>query len=117
MDIDKLDDIDNSYNSTYHITIKMKSVDVKSNKSIDSSKEINNEHPKFKISDIARISKFKNVFVKDYVPNWFDEVFLIKKVKNAVWWTYVIIDLKCEKKGFAKKNYKKRIEKTLELKK
>ena len=29
--IDKLDDIVNKYNNTYHRTIKMKSVDVKSN--------------------------------------------------------------------------------------
>ena len=33
--IDKLDDIVNEYNNTYHRTIKMKSVDLKSNKFID----------------------------------------------------------------------------------
>ena len=31
-----------------------------------------------------------------YVPNWFEEVFVIKKVKNTVPWTYVISDLKGE---------------------
>ena len=55
--IDKLDDIVNKYNSTYHSTIKMKPVDVKSITCIDSSKEINNKDPKFKIGDIVRISK------------------------------------------------------------
>ena len=55
--IDKLDDIVNKYNNTYHSTIKMKPVDVKSNTYIDSSKEINNKDPKFKIGDIVRISK------------------------------------------------------------
>ena len=40
--IDKLDDIVNKYNNTYHCTIKMKPADVKSNTYIDSSKE-NNE--------------------------------------------------------------------------
>ena len=49
MYIDKLDDIDNKHNNTYHITIKMKLVDIISNTYIDSSKEINNEDPKFKI--------------------------------------------------------------------
>ena len=41
--IDKLDDIGNKYNNTYHITIKMKSVEVKSNTHINSTKEINDE--------------------------------------------------------------------------
>ena len=36
--IDKLDDIVNIYNNTYHSTIKMKPTDVKSNTYIDSSK-------------------------------------------------------------------------------
>ena len=34
--IDKLDDIVNEYNNTYHRTIKMKPVDVKDNTYIDS---------------------------------------------------------------------------------
>ena len=62
--VDKLDVIVNKYNNTYHSTIKMKPVDVKSNTYIDSSKEINNKDPKFKISDIVRISKYKNIFAR-----------------------------------------------------
>ena len=46
-----------------------------------------------KISDIVRISKYKNVFAKGYTPNGFEEHFLIKKVKNTVPWTYLINDL------------------------
>ena len=42
----------------------MKSVDVKSNTYIDSSKEINNKDPKFKFGDIFTISKYKNIFCK-----------------------------------------------------
>ena len=53
--IDKLDDIVNRYNNTYHSTIKMKPVDVKSNTYIESSKEINNKNSKFKISDTVKI--------------------------------------------------------------
>ena len=53
--IDKLDDIVNKYNNTYHSTIKMKPVDVKSSTYIDSSKEINDKNPKLKIADIVRI--------------------------------------------------------------
>ena len=91
---DKLDDIVNKYNNTYHSTIKIKSVDVKSNTYIDSSKEINNKDLKFKIGDIIRISKYKNIFAKSYVPNWSEEVFVIKKVENTVPWTYLISELK-----------------------
>ena len=60
--IDKLDDIVNKYNDKYHSTIKTKPADVKSSKHIDSSKEINNKDPKFKIVDIVRILKYKNMF-------------------------------------------------------
>ena len=93
MYIEKLDDIVNKYNNTYHSTIKMKPVDVKSSTYIDSSKEINNKDPKFTIGDIVRISKYKIIFAKDYIPNWSEEVFMIKKAKNTVPWIYVINDL------------------------
>ena len=46
--IDKLDGIVNKCDNTYHSTIKMKPVDVKSNAYINSSNEINDEYPKFK---------------------------------------------------------------------
>ena len=49
---------------TYHSTIKMKPVDVKTNIYIDSSKNINDKDPKFEIGDIVRISKYKNIFAK-----------------------------------------------------
>ena len=84
--IDKLDDIVNKYNNTYS-TIKMKPVDVKSNTYIDFSEEVNDKNPKSKIADNVRISKYKNVFTKGYNPNWSEEVFVIKKVKNTVPWT------------------------------
>ena len=55
----------------------MKPVDVTSNTHIESSKQINNKDPKFKIVDIVRISKYKNVFAKGYSPHWTEEVFVI----------------------------------------
>ena len=36
------------------------------------------------------ISKYKNIFAKGYTPNWTEEVFVIKEVKNTVPWTYVL---------------------------
>ena len=68
----------------------MKPVDVKSSKYIKSSKENNNRDPKFKIGNIDRISKYKNTFAKGYTPKWSEDVFVIKKVKDTVPWTYVI---------------------------
>ena len=50
--IDKLDDIVNKYNNTFHRTMKMKSVVIKRRPYIESSKENNEKDPKFKISDI-----------------------------------------------------------------
>ena len=113
--IDKLDHIVNKYNNTYHSKIKMKPVDVKSNTYIDSSKEINNKDPKFKIGDIVRISKYKNIFAKSYTPNWSEEVFVIKKFKNTVPWTYVINGLNGEEllEHSTKKNCKKQFSKRI----
>ena len=94
--IDNLDDIVNKYDNTYHSTMEMKSANVKSNTYIDSSKEINDKNPKFKIGDNVRISKYKNVFAKGYTPNWSENLFVIKKVKNTVLWTNVNNDLNGE---------------------
>ena len=71
----------------------MKPIEVKDNTFIDSIKEVNDKDPKFKVRDHVRISKYKNIFAKGYTPNWSEEVFMIKEVKNTVPWTYVINDL------------------------
>ena len=94
--IDKLDDIVDEYNNTYHRTIKMKPVDVKDNTYIDFKKEVNDKDPKFKVGDHLKISKYKNIFAKGYIPNWSEEVFVIKKVKNTVPWTNFVNDLNDE---------------------
>ena len=114
-----LEDIVIKYNNTYHSTIKMKPVEEKSNTYINSSKETNDKGPKFKIGDIVRISKYKNIFGKDCTPNWSEEVFVIKKVKNIVLWTYVISDLKGEEivGMFYKKELQKITQKELRVEK
>ena len=94
--IDKLDDIVNEYNNTYHRTIKMKPIDVKDNTYINTGKEVNDKDPKFKVGDHVRISKYKNIFAKGYTPNWSEESFVIKRIKNTVAWIYVINDLNGE---------------------
>ena len=94
--IDKSDDIVNKCINTYHRTIIIKTVDVKPSIYIDFNKENNKEGPKYKVGNHIRISKYKNIFAKGYVPNWSEEVFVIKKVKNTVQWTYVISDFNGE---------------------
>ena len=98
----------------------MKPVDLKPSTYINSGKEINDKGPKFKVGDIIRISKYKNIFSKGNVPNWSEKVF-ITKVKNTVSWTSVINDLNVEgivgrfyEKESQKKNQKEfRIEKVI----
>ena len=52
MYIDKLNDIVNKYNNTYHSKVKVKPVDVKSSTCFDFDKENNMEDPKFKVGDM-----------------------------------------------------------------
>ena len=62
--------------------IKMKPVNVKPCIYIHFNKENNKESTKFKVCDHVRISKYKNIFAKGCIPNWSEEVFVIKKVKK-----------------------------------
>ena len=110
-----LDDIVDEYNNTYHKTIKMKSVDVEDNSFAEYNgtafnEESNEKDPKFKVGDHVRISKFKNVFAKGYIPNWSEEIFIIKKIKNSMPWTYVISDLNGEE--IVGSFYEKELQKT-----
>ena len=120
---DKLDDMVGEYSNTYHRTIKMKPVHVKDNTYIDIKKE-DNDKDQFKVGDHVRISKYKNIFTKGYTPNCSEEVFVTKKVKNTVPWTYIINGLYSEEiigtfyeKELQKTNQKEfRIEKVIKRK-
>ena len=47
--------------------------------------------PKFEVGDHVRISQHKNIFAKGYVPNWSEEVFVIKKVKMLMLFIQLIL--------------------------
>ena len=81
---DKLDDIVNKHNNTYHRIIKIKPVDVNSRTNIDFDWKNDKEDPKFNVCDHVKISKCKIVFAKVYVPNGSLKIFVIKKVQNTV---------------------------------
>ena len=88
----------------------MKPVYVKDNTDIDSTELYSNKDPKSKVGDHVRISKCHNIFAKEYTPNWYDEVFVIKKFKYTVSWTYVINDLNGD--GIIGTFYEKELQKT-----
>ena len=84
MYIDKIDDVVNKYNNTYHSTIKTKPVDVRSSTYIDFGTKTDKKKDRFEVGDHVKISKYKRFFAKVYSPNWSEEVFVIKKVNNTV---------------------------------
>ena len=74
----------------------MRPVDVKDKTYIDFEEEVNDKNPKFKVGNYVRISKYKNIIAKGYMPNWSEEVFISSKIKITVPRTYVINDLNGE---------------------
>ena len=86
---DKLDDEVNNY--TYRSTIKTKPVDVKPSTYIESSKEINYQDPKFKIGDIVRTSKYKNIFAKGSLFIFF--ILKVGKIKKQYKSVYIFQNL------------------------
>ena len=69
-----LDDIVNEYNNTVHRTIRMKPIGVSYP---EYNEDSNQKEPKFKVGDHARISKYKNIFAKEYTQNWSEEFFVV----------------------------------------
>ena len=102
----------------------MKPIDVTDDSYAEYNEDFNKKDPKFKAGDHVRISKYKNIFAKEYTPNWSEEVFVVSKNKNTVPWTYVISDLNGEpitgsfyEKELQKTSHKKfRIEKGIRRK-
>ena len=74
----------------------MKPVDVNLITYFNVNKENKKEDPKSEVGDHQRISKHKKIFANGYTQSWSEDDFVIKKVKKAVSWTYVITDLNCE---------------------
>ena len=117
--IDKLDDIVDKYNDTYHITIKIKPVEVKSNTYNDCSKVVKKL--------MIKILNLKWVIMLEYQ----NIIIFLKKftlqidLKKFLWWRklkvlccghmLLIILKKKLLECFAKNNCKKQIKKSLEL--
>ena len=98
--IDKIEDIVDSYNNSYHRSIKMKPANVtdehigKIRKLLNPPEDI--EKSKFNVGDIVRITSERKTFQKEYVKGWTDEKFRIKEVKYGSPITYILEDLSGE---------------------
>ena len=97
-----LDDIVNKYDNTAHRAIKMQPINATSDSYAEYNEDSNKKNPKFKVGDHARISKYKNIFAKGYVPNWSEEVFIVNEMVKKLL------------EHFIKKNCKRLIKKHLE---
>ena len=120
VDIDKLDDAVNKYNNTYHGAIKMKPINVNSSKYISSRKEINDKDLKFKVCVLLEYQNIK-IFLRKVTLHIGLKMFFtlhiglkmflwLKKVTNAVPWTYAINDFNGEEifQTFYEKELQKR---------
>ena len=117
--IDKLYDIVNKYNNTYHSTIKNKPVDVKPGIYIESSKESSNyQDPKFKIGHSVRISKYKNIFAMAMFQIGLKKLLWLKKLKTLFHGHMLLVILKSKKllEHFRKMNCKRQTKNSWELK-
>lgn len=100
---DVLADLVNEYNNKYHRTIGMTPNQVKRNNvktvldSIRRNTRVKTEKRKpkqYNVNDKVRISKYKGVFTKKYLPNWTNEVFTVYKVQPSMPETYILKDNK-----------------------
>lgn len=88
--IDVLQDLVQSYNVTYHKSVKMPPADVRESNEgevLDNLyghlwKTMGTDVPKFKIGELVRISSVKHPFRKGYMGNWTEEIFRIKDLKR-----------------------------------
>ena len=80
--INKLVNIVNDYNNTYHSAIKVKLGNIKPNaQHTDIAVANNDKYPKFEVGNYVRISKYKNTFAKRYAPNWSKAFLRLKYLK------------------------------------
>jgi transposase InsO family protein len=95
--IDILPDLIKAYNSSFHRTIGMAPNDVTKSNEGEIAERMFPEKPKltwkYEIGDKVRISKYKNIFAKGYLPNWSDEIFTIFDRYTTYPVTYGLRDL------------------------
>jgi hypothetical protein len=101
--IDIVNDLVYNYNNTYHTSIKITPIEGSKKENETQvyknlyAKEVKTEKVnKFNVGDKVRISKYKSVFEKGYLPNWTTELFTVSKVLKTNPVTYKIKDFNDE---------------------
>ena len=83
------------YNNTYYHSITEKPINPDYS-ALTQNIEINPKASKFNVNDRVRITKYKNIFSKDYTENWSREIFIISSVLKITSWIYKVKDLNGE---------------------
>ena len=101
--VDQLPQFLENYNSTVHSSIKMKPRDVTPENDHRAFQVLyghematSGRKPKFSIGEKVRITKYKGIFKKGYLPNWTEEIFIIKHIIYSMPPVYKIVDLQDE---------------------
>ena len=97
--IDHIDDVIESYNNTYHRSIKMAPSEVKATKTANlfySTVRVRTDEAKFKVGDKVLMFGKKKEFQKEYQEKWLTEIFKVKKVLKTIPVTYILEDEKGE---------------------
>ena len=101
--IDVLPEIVESYNNSYHRTLKMSPSAVKPEhipqilRNLKTEKPLENPRSDFNVGDYVRISRKKGTFEKGATSGWTEEIFKIaRKKKTPRKYVYRLVDLKNE---------------------
>ena len=108
--IDKLDDLVNKYNNTYHSTIKMKPVDVKSNTYITLVKKLMKKILNLKLVIFLEYQSIKTFLQKAMFQISLKKFLLLQKIKILFRGHMLLAVLKATKllESFTKRNCKKK---------
>ena len=114
--IDKLDDIVNEYNNTYHRKIKMKPIDVKDNTYINIDKEVHDKDSKFEVGDQLGHQNTKKNLLKVILQICLKKFLRLNKLKIQFHGLMLLIILMVKKflEHSMKKNCKRQFNKNLE---
>jgi hypothetical protein len=102
--VDILPQLIDDYNNKIHSTIGMSPTDALKminyetvlENTLKARPRLIRKKPKFKIGDVVRVSRVKNIFEHGYIANWSQETFDIVKVLNTNPITYKLKDMNGE---------------------
>jgi len=102
--VEILPDLVNGYNNTFHSSIGMKPIDARKEENEGTVwYNLYGSHllhdfgrPNYKIGDGVRISKYKTIFDKGYLPNFTEEVFKVKQIIYTKPFVYQLEDYQGE---------------------